>query len=261
MAVIAIAGKGGVGKTVISALMLRCFVENDEIREKGVLVIDADPSVSLPFALGLEVKRTIGDLREKISSGYEGPVDVLIENEISDIIVRTHLFSLIAMGRPEGPGCYCLVNDMLRHFIARLSSRFGTILIDCEAGLEHLSRRTTQDVDVMIVVSDVTKRGLMTAAAIKNLSEHIHINFRHAFLVINKVPDAHPVHIEEAERITGMRVAGIVPEDHIVQSFDREGKPIFEIPDESKAVIAVRIIADFVISKISPKTSAHTDFQ
>ncbi|MCW7075019.1 MAG: AAA family ATPase [Candidatus Methanospirare jalkutatii] len=252
--IIAVAGKGGVGKTVISALLLRFLIEDEDIRRDGVLVIDADPAVSLPFALGLEVKKTIGDIREEIAepSGIifdeRMPIDMLLEYKINEIMVKRPYFSLIAMGRPEGVGCYCLVNDMLRHFIGKLSSRFGTILIDCEAGLEHLSRRTTQDVDTMLVVSDFTKRGFKTAAAIKSLAESLHIEFKRIFLVINKVPASANVHFEEIERLTGMPIAGVVPEDEIVSKFDYEGKPIFLLPENSKAVLAVRKIFERIFS-------------
>ena len=245
--IIAVAGKGGTGKTVIASLLLKFLTENGTGR---VLAIDADPATCLPSTLGVKVEKTIGDVREEIASPSQVffskhmPTDMLIEYKIEEIMVNTPFFSVLAMGRSEGPGCYCLINDMLRHFIDKLSSRFPTILIDCEAGLEHLSRRTTRDVDTMLVISDSTKRGIDTALAIKNLAEKLHINFRHIYLVLNKVTEDEEVKNALAEMVknSGLTLIGTVPEDENIRAYDLVGKPIIELPDDSKAVVAVKEI-------------------
>jgi CO dehydrogenase maturation factor len=243
--IIAVAGKGGTGKTVIVSLLLKFLAENGIGR---VLAIDADPATCLPSTLGVKVNKTIGDVREEIASPSQVffsehmPTDMLIEYKIEEIMVNTPRFSILAMGRSEGPGCYCLINDMLRHFIDKLSSRFPIILIDCEAGLEHLSRRTTRDVDTMLVISDPTKRGIDTAANIKNLSEKLHINFRHIYLVLNKVTEDEAVKsfLDEMVKNSGLTLIGTVPEDENVRAYDLVGKPIIGLPDNSKAVVAVK---------------------
>ncbi len=248
--IIAVAGKGGTGKTVITSLLLRFLAEDGE----RVLVIDADPATSLPATLGVKVTRTIGDVREEIASpssvffSESMPTDMLIEYRIDEITVKTPRFSLLAMGRSEGPGCYCLINDMLRHFIDRLSSRYSTILIDCEAGLEHLSRRTTQDVDTMLVVSDATRRGIDTAAAIAYLAADLHINFGQILLVLNKVTDKVIPMLDDMVKASGLTLIGMVPEDENIRAFDLEGKPLLELPEDSKAVVAVRAIYDKLIA-------------
>jgi CO dehydrogenase maturation factor len=249
--IIAVAGKGGTGKTVIASLLLKFLSENGMGR---VLAIDADPATCLPSTLGVKVKRTIGDVREEIASpsgvffSEHMPTDMLIEYKIEEIMVNTPRFSVLAMGRSEGPGCYCLINDMLRHFIDKLSSRFPTILIDCEAGLEHLSRRTTRDVDTMLVISDPTKRGIDTALAIKNLAEKLQINFRHIYLVLNKVTEDEEVKsfLDEMVKNSGLMLVGTVPEDENIRAYDLVGKPIIELPDDSKAVVAVKEIFERV---------------
>ena len=249
--IIAVAGKGGTGKTVIASLILKFLAENGMGR---ALAIDADPATCLPSTLGVKVEKTIGDVREEIASpskvffSENMPTDMLIEYKIEEIMVNTPRFSVLAMGHSEGPGCYCLVNDMLRHFIDKLSNRFRTILIDCEAGLEHLSRRTTRDVDTMLVISDPTKRGIDTATNIKNLSEKLHINFRHIYLVLNKVTEDEEVKNALAGMVkdSGLTLIGTVPEDENIRAFDLVGKPIIELPEDSKAVVAVKAIFEKV---------------
>ena len=250
--IIAVAGKGGTGKTVIASLILKFLAEYGAER---ALAIDADPATCLPSTLGVKVNKTIGDVREEIASpsqvffSEDMPTDMLIEYKIDDIIVNTPRFSLLAMGRSEGIGCYCLINDMLRHFIDTLSARFTTIVIDCEAGLEHLSRRTTRDVDTMLVVSDPTKRGIDTALAIKNLAEKLHIHFQHIYLVLNKVTEDEVVKTALLDMVkdSGLTLIGTVPEDENIRAYDLIGTPIIALPDDSKAVVAAKAIFEEIM--------------
>jgi CO dehydrogenase maturation factor len=252
--IIAVAGKGGTGKTVIASLILKFLAEYDFER---ALAIDADPATCLPSTLGVTVNKTIGDVREEIASpsqvffSEDMPTDMLIEYKIDEIIVNTPRFSVLAMGRSEGIGCYCLINDMLRHFIDKLSARFTTIVIDCEAGLEHLSRRTTRDVDTMLVVSDPTKRGIDTALAIKNLAEKLHIHFQHIYLVLNKVTEDEAVKAALLAMVkdSGLTLIGTVPEDENIRAYDLIGTPITALPEDSKAVVAVKAIFDKIKDK------------
>jgi len=198
--------------------------------------------------LGVRIRKTIGDVREEIASPSQVffsntmPTDMLIEYKLEEVLITTPRFSLLAMGRSEGPGCYCLINDMLRHFIDKLSARFSTILIDCEAGLEHLSRRTTRDVDTMLVVSDPTKRGIETAMAIKSLAEKLLINVRRIYLVVNKVTEDEDVQnvLPGLIKNSGLTLIGIVPEDEKIRAYDLIGTPIIDLPEDSKAVVAVK---------------------
>lgn len=236
--IIAVTGKGGTGKTLISTLLIKFLSERERI-----LAIDADPATSLPSALGVRVQKTLGDVREEIAApsripGADLPIDVLLEHKIDEIMVRTPRFSLIAMGRSEGPGCYCLINDMLRHFIDKLSGRFSKVVVDCEAGLEHLSRRTVRDVSTLLVVSDPTIRGLETAKSIKNIAEKLQIKFDRICLVLNKVTSELDA-LEGKIKDTGLELVGTIPEDEVVKEFDFVGKPLIELPDDSKAVAAV----------------------
>jgi CO dehydrogenase maturation factor len=250
--IIAVAGKGGTGKTVIASLLLKFLTENEQ--RGRVLAIDADPATCLPSTVGVTVQKTIGDVREEIASpsqvffSEDMPTDMLIEYKLDEILVNTPRFSVLAMGHSEGPGCYCLINDMLRHFIDKLSSRYSTILIDCEAGLEHLSRRTTRDVDTLLVVSDPTKRGIDTAASIKQLAEKLQINVRRIYLVVNKVTEDEDVQrvLPELVKQSGLELVGMVPEDENIRAYDLVGKPILELPEDSKAVVAVKEIFERV---------------
>lgn len=236
---IAISGKGGTGKTVISSLMVKLLSEKEDIR---LLAIDADPATSLPYALGVEFKRTVGDIREKTfldarnpsSTVGNTPLDMLLENEMRKTMVSTPEFSLLVMGRPEGPGCYCLINNMLRYIIDKVSKKFDVTIIDCEAGLEHLSRRTIRDVDLLFMVTDPTRRGMNTAQSIKALSKSLDIVVGKLCLVVNKVTP------EDRKLCEGMEdVCGVVPLDPNVTAYDREGKPIADVPDDSPVVKAV----------------------
>lgn len=184
------------------------------------------------------------------------PTDLLIEYKLDEILVHTPRFSLLAMGRSEGPGCYCLINDMLRHFIDKLSTRFSTVLIDCEAGLEHLSRRTTRDVDLLLVVSDPTKRGIETARTIKNLAEKLQINVRQIYLVVNRVTEDEEVQqvLPKLIKESGLPLIGVVPEDELIRAYDLIGEPIVELPGDSKAVVAVREIFEKICEKIMPRS-------
>jgi CO dehydrogenase maturation factor len=241
--IIAITGKGGTGKTVISTLFVRFLSEGN-----APLAIDADPASSLPAALGIDVTRTIGDLREEIAKpsaipfDKSMPTDMLLERKIGELLVNTPDFSILTMGRSEGPGCYCLINDILRHAIDRFSKRFKTVVIDCEAGLEHLSRRTMRDVDTLIVVSDPTMRGIKTAGVIQEISDKLEISFGKIYLILNKADDEERAFFEDKIKEVGVELIGVVPQDANVKTFDKVGKPLIDLPDNSPAVIAVKDI-------------------
>jgi CO dehydrogenase maturation factor len=242
--IIAVSGKGGTGKTVFSTMMIKLLSKDSE----NILAIDADPATSLPPALGISARRTIGDLREELVQGpsqapsYNAPPDIIIDYKIKEMLVRTPKLSILAIGRPEGPGCYCLVNDILRHAIETISNNFDLTIIDCEAGLEHLSRRTTRSVDIMVIVTDPTHRGLETAKLIKSLAEKLEINFKRICLVLNRADNDIEEEFQRKTQEIGVELLGIIPEDSNITQYDRGGKPLIELPEDSPAILATRNI-------------------
>ena len=239
--VIAVSGKGGTGKTVISTIIIKHLKK----RDMKILAIDADPATSLPPALGVSIKKTIGDIRETLVKGpgrgptSDVPVDLMLEYQIRDILAEIPKISILAIGRPEGPGCYCLVNDILRHAIEKFSGYYDVTIIDCEAGLEHLSRRTTRSVDTMIIVTDATQRGINTARLIKELAESLEISFDKICVILNRASEEQARVFSESASKYGIELAGIVPYDQNITEYDLAGKPLIDLPDDSPAIIAV----------------------
>lgn len=240
--IIAVSGKGGTGKTLVSSLLIKALSKTGQ----DILAIDADPDSNLPEALGVDVTKTVGDVREDLKEDTaKGRIPAgmnkwdILDYKIMESIIETPDFDMLVMGRPEGSGCYCAVNNMLRKIIENLSSNYDVIVIDTEAGLEHLSRRTTQNVDVMLVVTDKSKRGILTAQRIGKLAEELDINFKHLYLVLNRVNTENKAEILKKVDETGLEMAGLIYEDDEVTKFDIEGRPLVELPDESNTVKAV----------------------
>ncbi len=240
---VAIAGKGGTGKTTITALLIQYLVEN---RAGTILAIDADPSTNLNLALGVPVYETVGDIREETlqevqsgsSLGGMSKPDYL-DLKIQQSLVEERDFDLLAMGRPEGPGCYCAANNMLRLSIDRLSKSYDYVVIDNEAGLEHLSRRTTRDVDLLLIVSDPTMRGILAAARAAKLIHELKTRVGDIRLIVNRVPRDGAgelklaPELEQAIAENGLKLVGLIPEDPIVGEYDAKGIPLIKIPRES----------------------------
>ncbi|MDD3984697.1 MAG: AAA family ATPase [Methanobacterium sp.] len=247
--IIAVSGKGGTGKTLLSSLLIKA------LSEKNILAIDADPDSNLPEALGVEVIKTVGDVREELkidTAKGNIPQDVnkwdILDYKIMESVVETPKFDLLVMGRPEGSGCYCAVNNMLRKIIETLSANYDYIVIDTEAGLEHLSRRTTQNVDIMLVVTDKSKRGILTAQRIGELSKELDINFKKMFLVVNRInPDNKDIIIKKVKE-TGIEIIGTIYEDEEVAEYDIEGSPLVNLSDNSNSVVTVKKIVSRILN-------------
>ena len=257
---IAVAGKGGVGKTLISALLI-----NHLARQKNgaVLAIDADPSTNLHLALGVDVDfdelGSVGDIREKTMVDVQGGSSLggmskpdYFDMRIQQAIWEEENFDLLAMGRPEGPGCYCAANNMLRVSIDRLSGAYQYVVIDNEAGLEHLSRRTTRDVDVLLIVSDASMRSILAAGGVSRLIDELHTKVGEQYLIVNRVPvDENgepriPEPLLKAIGEQGLELAGLIPADPLVAEFDALGKPVGDIPADS----ATRRAFDKIVASI-----------
>ena len=258
---IALAGKGGVGKTTIAGMVIKYLVQN---QTGSILAIDADPSANLNMVLGLELEWTVGDIREDMlhqvkTSLVQGGAAMgnlpggvnkrdYLEYHVRSSLAEGSRFDLIAMGRGEGQGCYCAVNHNLRDVIDSLSRHYAYVVIDNEAGMEHLSRRTTRDVQHLLIVSDPTQRGLVAAQRIVDIQKELEINIENAYLVINRVPhgELHPEIRKNAEGL-GVPLLGVIPADNDLAAFEFSGKPLVDLGDESPVYQAVAEMMGSVI--------------
>jgi len=249
--IIAVSGKGGTGKTLLSSLLIKSLSNNG----KDVLAIDADPDSNLPEALGVEVIKTVGDVREELkidTAKGNIPKEMnkwdILDYKIMEAVIETPKFDLLVMGRPEGSGCYCAVNNILRKIIETISKNYDYIVIDTEAGLEHLSRRTTQNVDTMLVVTDKSKRGMLTAQRIGELAKELDINFKDIFLVVNRITSNNKDIIIKKAEDTDIEIIGTIYEDSQVSEYDMEGIPLINLSDDSDPVNAVSKIVSQILN-------------
>ncbi len=246
---IAVCGKGGVGKTALTAMTTRVLVESGKAGK--LLLIDADPAMGLPIALGIHVSRTMGQVREDIiQTARRGKKEEKIQlvdmldymalealNEMDD-------FALLAMGRTETLGCYCPVNDLLRGTIETLSRSFDTILIDGEAGLEQINRQVMRRVDTLLIVSDATSRGIKTATLIKEMAQNEKVlQCEKMGLVFNRVLGNEEL-LNQFALETGLEIFGYIPHDESIAHHDLVGKSITELPATSPGLDAVRKIVE-----------------
>jgi CO dehydrogenase maturation factor len=253
--VLAVAGKGGVGKTTIASLVVGYLVEEGL---KPILAVDADSNSNFDLALGVKLESTIGSIREDMSvRTHKGTLPAgmskqdILEMQIEQALVETKDFDLISMGRPEGPGCYCAINNMLRVFLDRLNKSYEYVVVDNEAGMEHLSRRTTRGIDVMFIVSDPSQRGLATAMRIRDLAREMEIGVERFGLVVSRVRGELPASLADVISGLDIELAGVVPDDLQVAAYDEEGKPLIERPPESLARASVRSLMEGVLQGVS----------
>ena len=250
---IALAGKGGVGKTTIAAMVIKYLAQT---QPGSILAIDADPSSNLNMVLGLDLEWTIGDIREDMlqqvkNSLVQGGAAMgnlpggVNKRDYLDYHVRSSLaegsrFDLIAMGRGEGQGCYCAVNHNLREVIDGMSKHYAYVVIDNEAGMEHLSRRTTRDVQHLLIVSDPTQRGLVAAQRIAEMRKELDIRIENAYLIINRVPGGElPPELRTFIEKIDVPLLGTVPADTELSAFEFSGTPLIELGDTSPVYRAI----------------------
>ena len=238
---IAVSGKGGTGKTTLAGMILRYLLDKGR---NPILAVDADSNSNLNEVLGVQVKSTIGETRELMKRDVPTGMtkDIWFEYRVQEALTESKGFDLIAMGRPEGPGCYCAANTLARKCLDLLTGNYRYIVIDNEAGMEHFSRLTTRDIDLLFIVSDPSRRAILTAARIRDLIHELDLRIAREVLVINRVQGEIDPEIKDEAKRQNLLLAGIIPVDEEVYRFDLEGKPTFQLPVTSKSVQAARHI-------------------
>src|SRR5574341_103932 len=251
--IIAVAGKGGTGKTSLCGLTIRYLTE----KKRGpVLAVDADANSNLNEVLGVKVHATVGALRETslaaVKSTAPRPggmsMEQLFDYQIQQAIIEARGFDLLVMGRPEGAGCYCAANNIIRKYMDQLADTYPYMVVDNEAGLEHLSRRTTQDTDLLLIISDPTVRGVMTGGRIAELVQELDLNVKRSVLIVNRAVNSGDGALQKAIDQTGVEFAGFVPSDDRIIEFDLNGTPLVQLPDDSKALSGYFGILDRLIA-------------
>jgi len=242
---IAVSGKGGTGKTTLAAMIIRSLLEQTH---KAVLAVDADPNSCLGLMMGVAPAETIAEIREQSrqKKPTRGGMDRVssFEYGIQQAITEAEGFDLVTMGRPEGPQCYCAANNLLRRFLDQLSSSYEFVVIDNEAGMEHLSRRTTNDVDLLLIAAERTPLGVITTQRIFELTRQLPIVIRKVGVVWNKITDSSSVERIGADALNSTETFGCVPYDEAVADASMEGKTIFDVNSSSPAFSAVQKILE-----------------
>lgn len=243
---IAFAGKGGTGKTTLAGFMVRYLVSHGKT---PVLAVDADSNSNLNEVLGLEVDLTLGEAREEMKRGVATGMtkDVFIEMKIQEAVIESDGFDLIVMGRPEGPGCYCAANTLLTQCLEKLIANYAYIVMDNEAGMEHISRLTTNNINTMFVVSDPTKRGLQAASRILSLADELNLEVGDKYVLVNLAKEVQEESVLRIAEKMGLKIAGFIPEDAQVRDYDLQGRPTSKLPDDNPALVAAfRIFQELI---------------
>ena len=243
--VIAITGKGGVGKTATTALIIKALVAADV---GAILAIDADPNLNLDAALGVEANEFLGCIREEALERQEdlpaGMTKVEFLNyRAQEAVLETQEFDFLAMGRPEGPGCYCYANSVLRTAIDKLAKQYDVVVVDCEAGLEHFSRRTTGDIDVLFVLTDASLRSADTVFRVMDLVEELKTHVGKTIVAVTRSSEC-PAPIQERAVEHGVEIAGCIPDDPEVRELDGSGGALLHVADDNPAFMAVKALLE-----------------
>jgi CO dehydrogenase maturation factor len=243
---IAVAGKGGSGKTSVASLVIRYLTKSDL---GPILVVDADPNSNLDESLGLEVRQTVGRILndfqgEKLNIPPGMTKEAYLEYQLNLAITESKDLDLVTMGRGEGPECYCYPNVVIRKLIDDWAKNYAYVVMDNEAGMEHLSRRTTQNIDELLLVSDHSVKGVRAVARIRELVSELKLVVKRESIIINLVPDGiDPRLSQEMDRL-GIVPTATIPVDEELQRYDLEQRPLFDLPDTSQAVLAVNGLMD-----------------
>lgn len=234
--VIALAGKGGVGKTTIGGMLIRYLIE--EVKKGPVLAVDADPNSNLNEILGVAVHSTIGQAREELKKDVPTGMskDNWVEYKVQESVIEAAGFDLLVMGRPEGPGCYCAANSLAKKYIDALKENYPFVVVDNEAGMEHMSRLVTQDIDVLYVVSDPTPRGILTVSRIVSIIGELGLTIRKTAVIVNRFG---PLNEDAVIRTAGERsvtISGTIRNDDTLIEGDAAGHSIFDLDHTSDAL-------------------------
>ncbi len=238
---IAVSGKGGTGKTTIAALILRYLLRKND---KPILAVDADPNSNFGDALGVKVENTVGKvldvfLKEKENLPTGVVKESLIDYKLSEILVEEKGFDLLSMGQGEGPGCYCYPNTVIRNYIEKLASNYKHVVIDNEAGMEHISRRTNGSLDVLFLVSDPSMKGIRTCKKLEDLVGELGLNIKTTYLLINRVSNEIPPQIEEEVKRLNLHLLEAIPEDENIIDYELKGIPMLNLGDDSPSVCKI----------------------
>jgi CO dehydrogenase maturation factor len=244
---IALAGKGGVGKTTVAGMLIKYLVAKGKT---PILAVDADSNANLNEVLGLEVHDTLGQAREdmkkgKVPSGMTK--DVFMSMRLEQAVAEEDGFDLVVMGTPEGAGCYCAANSLLAGFLEKLVNNYSYVVMDNEAGMEHISRLTTNNVDLLLIVSDTSRRGLQAGMRINKLTKELNIGVAKSYLIINQAKSDLPAEVTDLISQDGLELAGTVPADDTVYEYDLKGQPTIAIDEDNPAVKAIFDIFDRII--------------
>lgn len=243
---IAVAGKGGTGKTSLTGLIINQLVQDN----KGpVLVVDADANANINEVLGANVEATIGEIREEVNqrekqgNAFPGGMTKAqyLQYRLNTIIEEGNGYDLLVMGRSEGEGCYCFVNGIMREQVNKISDQYNYLVIDNEAGMEHLSRKTTKHVDSLLLVSDCSRRSIQAVARIRDLALELNLSVGSTFLIVNKVPNGilNDGIKEEIDKHK-LHLLGVVPLDELIYEYDSSGIPLVKLPKDAKSKIAIQ---------------------
>lgn len=243
---IAISGKGGTGKTTFCGVLIR------QLRRMGrgpTLAIDADADGNLADALGLNGIVTVGAVLEELEKRLNQlPVgvskDSWLEGKINEVIIEEKGFDFLSMGRGEGPGCYCYVNSVLRRFMDILEQNYTFLVMDNAAGMEHLSRRTTREADVLFLVSDHSMKGVQSGARIAELARDLELDIKTVGFIVNRVHGEIDPLVRQKVEAAGQAILGVIPEDDLVRRFDLEGRALLDLPDDNPVVKAVQEVLE-----------------
>ncbi len=234
---IAISGKGGSGKTTLSSMIIRMLIEQSA---GSVLAVDADPNACLGLTMGVEVTETIASIREQARAKTPDNTGIdktrLLEYGVQQAITEAKGFDLLTMGHPEGPSCYCAANNLLRGFMDKLSGSYNFVVLDNEAGMEHLSRRTTNNVDLLCIVAEPGRVGEITAKRIYELTRQLPITVKRVGVIWNRADSVHEV--------DGIESLGFVPYDKAILNCSMQSKTIFDLETSSPAFLALQSIIE-----------------
>jgi len=246
---IAVAGKGGTGKTTICGLIIDYLSKQ---KKTPILAVDADANSNLNEVLGVDIEMTLGDIREEVAQAELAAVNPIpagiskmdyMESKFANALIEERDYDMLVMGRSQGEGCYCYVNGVLKTQISKLSGNYKYIVVDNEAGMEHISRGIVKKVDTMLLISDASRRGVQAVGRIAQLVRDMKINPTHMGVIINRAPNGFLSDgVKEELTIQNLELFGVMPHDELIYEYDSEGRPTVELPEDSVSKTVLREI-------------------